>query len=447
MVLQSREIRCSPRPLTFGFSRRIELHSYGHAWPTQIPPDPPRPRVCSLVRHGARAWRILLGVLLVARRREVVSGALGRAFKPWVASDPFSYEHDLADRRCRASGRMNARTAATGFFDAIGSCSPRARWRRRLVSAAVQVEAVEFSSAGGMCRGVLYQAGGSKVGRPGVVILAHGLSGTRLTQYDRRARRLVQDGVAVLDFDPRFVGTSPGNPRQQIDAFAWLADLRAAVGYVRSRDDVDPERVGLYGSSLGGGLSLAVAAEDQDIRALALDVPAIDGLRATPSPARSRPALLAAVVRDMVGRRRGRPPLVLPVFGEVGSAAVVQNDVNGFWRAMDEIEGLQWLEPRRVARHAELGEWRNEATAFELMSSVRLRPARRVAAVRCPVLAHISEDDRVVPFGPTRKALGRIAAADIRTLRGGHFAPFYGEGFETTTAAQATFFARTLMAA
>ena len=253
----------------------------------------------------------------------------------------------------------------------------------RLVSAAMQAEPIEFPSAGGTCRGVLYRTDRPSAERPGVVILAHGLSGTRLTQYDRRARRLVQDGVAVLDFDPRFVGTSPGTPRQRIDAFAWLDDLRAAVAHVRSRDDVDAQRVGLYGSSLGGGLALAVAVEDSDIRAIALDVPAIDGMRATPSPVRSRPALLAAVARDVLGRRRGRPPVLLPVFGEVGSGAVVQNDVDGFWCAMDEIEGIEWIEPRRVARHAETGEWRNQATALELISSVRLRPARRAAAVRC----------------------------------------------------------------
>ncbi len=247
----------------------------------------------------------------------------------------------------------------------------------RLASAAMQVEAIEFPSAGGACCGALYRLDEPAGERPGVVILAHGLSGTRLTQYDRRARRLVQGGVVVLDFDPRFVGTSPGTPRQRIDAFGWLADLRAAVAYVRSREDVDGRRVGLYGSSLGGGLSLAVAEEDPGIRAIALDVPAIDGMRATPSPARSRPALLAAVARDVLGRRLGRPPVMLPVFGEVGSGAVVQNDVDGFWRALDEVEGIEWIEPHRVARHPETGEWRNQATALELMSSVRLRPARR----------------------------------------------------------------------
>lgn len=173
-------------------------------------------------------------------------------------------------------------------------------------------------------------------------------------------------------------------PRQRIDAFDWLDDLRTAVAYVRSRPDVDKERVGIYGSSLGGGLAIATAAEDPGIRAVALDVPVLDGMRATPSPMRSRPWLVAAIARDAVRRHRGLGPVVLPVLGD-GSGAVIQNDVEGFWRAMDELDGVEWVEPQRVARHPETGEWRNEATALELLSSVRFRPARRAPmfGVRC----------------------------------------------------------------
>jgi pimeloyl-ACP methyl ester carboxylesterase len=202
--------------------------------------------------------------------------------------------------------------------------------------------------------------------------------------------------------------------------------------------------VGLYGSSLGGGLAVALAAEDQGIRAIALDVPALDGLRATPSPIRARPTLVRAIVRDAIGRRRRRAPLRLPVIGDSRSAAVIQHDVEGFWRALDELEGLEWLEPRRVVRHPETGEWRNEATALELLDSVRFRPSRRAADVRCPVLVHLAHDDRIVPYAPTQKALARIAHADIRSLHGGHFAPFYGEGFQTTVTAQIDFFAQHL---
>jgi uncharacterized protein len=308
----------------------------------------------------------------------------------------------------------------------------------------VRAESISFASAGETCRGVIYRPDDRESDALSAVIVAHGFSATRLTQYDRRARRLVEAGVAVVDFDPRFIGMSSGQPRQRITPFDWLDDLRAAVAYVRDRSDINPQAVGLYGSSLGGGIAVALAAEDRGIRAIALDVPVLDGLRATPSPLRSRPALMTAVVRDAIGRRRQRAPLTLPVIGDFQPGAVIQHDVEGFWRALDELEGLEWVEPRCVVRHPETGEWRNEATALELLDSVRFRPSRRAANVRCPVLVYLSEDDRIVPYAATRKALERIPHADVRSLRGGHFAPFYGDGFQKTVAAQISFFAQHL---
>jgi dienelactone hydrolase len=223
-----------------------------------------------------------------------------------------------------------------------------------------------------------------------------------------------------------------------------LEDLRAAVAYVRSLSDIDAEAVGLYGSSLGGALALAVAADDQKIRAIALDVPAIDGLRLTPAPLAQRRALVAAVARDTVARLRGRPPVTIPVFGAVGSGAVLQYDTDGFWAAMDELDGITWEEPRVRATHPVTGEWRNEATALELLNIPRFRPARQAKDVHCAVLAHLSEDDRVVPFAVTRKTLERAPRVDFGVLRGGHFAPFYGEGFEQTATAQIAFFSESL---
>lgn len=305
------------------------------------------------------------------------------------------------------------------------------------------VEDLTFPSADGQCAGVLYRPVDAGRRLP-IIVMAHGLSGTRLTQYDRRARRLVESGAAVLDFDNRFVGTSPGGPRQRIDPLSWLEDLRAAVAYARDRPDVDAEAVGLYGSSLGGALALAVAADDPRIRAIAVDVPAIDGLRLTPAPVAKRAALVAAVVRDVAARVQGKPPATLPVFGAIGSGAVVQYDTDGFWKAMDELEGITWKEPGVHASHPETGEWRNEATAIELLNIPRLRPARRAKDVRCAVLAHLSGDDRVVPYRSTRKALERARRADIRTLHGGHFAPFHGDGFEKTVTAQVAFFSDSL---
>lgn len=307
----------------------------------------------------------------------------------------------------------------------------------------MRIDEVTFSSGSGHCVGVLYRPE-TGVARLPVIVMAHGISGTRLTQYDRRARLLLESGAAVLDFDNRFIGTSPGEPRQLINPKLWLEDLRSAVTHVRQLQGIDPDAVCLYGSSLGGATALAVAATDPRIRAIALDVPAIDGLRLTASPFLQQRSLLAAAARDMVARAKGKAPVTVTVFGELGSGAVVQNDTDGFWAAMEEIEGLTWKESKVYVTHPATGEWRNEATALELLNVPLFRPGRRSKDVTCPVLAHLSEDDKVVPYKATRKALQRARNTDIRTMRGGHFGPFYGDGFDNTVAAQVEFFGTTL---
>jgi cation diffusion facilitator CzcD-associated flavoprotein CzcO len=70
---------------------------------------------------------------------------------------------------------------------------------------------------------------------------------------------------------------------------------------------------------------------------------------------------------------------------------------------------------------------------------MRFRPARDAARVRCPVLAQLAAADRVVPGHSTRRALRKLPQAEVRTVAGGHFAPFSGAGFQETTAAEVAF--------
>lgn len=49
----------------------------------------------------------------------------------------------------------------------------------------------------------------------------------------------------------------------------WLETLRDAFSYVLAHPDVDPQRIGLLGFSLGGFLSLALATQEPRIAAVA----------------------------------------------------------------------------------------------------------------------------------------------------------------------------------
>ena len=168
-------------------------------------------------------------------------------------------------------------------------------------------------------------------------------------------------GFAAFDFDPRHVGASEGWPRQVLRASRQVDDLHAAVACLRRRDDVDPDRVGVWGSSLGGGLAMDVAAADQRLAGAVAVVPQVDGLTNLPdAPLGVRVALMAAAVADGARRLVGRSPLLVPAFGRSPSSRAVLTRDNA-WKAL--IEGVQpgghWLEPARVYETGD-SHYRNE---------------------------------------------------------------------------------------
>jgi hypothetical protein len=81
-----------------------------------------------------------------------------------------------------------------------------------------------------------------------------------------RAEMLVRHGYGVLLLDPRGQGDSEGDPNM----LGWTGerDLHAAIDYLRTQPDVDAERIGGLGLSVGGELMLQAAAHDERLRAV-----------------------------------------------------------------------------------------------------------------------------------------------------------------------------------
>jgi uncharacterized protein len=79
-------------------------------------------------------------------------------------------------------------------------------------------------------------------------------------------RMLARHGYGVLLFDRRGQGESEGDPH----AFGWEGekDIKAAIAYLERRPDVDPERIGGLGLSVGGELMLHAAAETDALKAV-----------------------------------------------------------------------------------------------------------------------------------------------------------------------------------
>jgi uncharacterized protein len=80
------------------------------------------------------------------------------------------------------------------------------------------------------------------------------------------ARMLARHGYGVLLFDRRGEGASEGDP----NAFGWAGtrDLKAAISFLQARPEVDKDRIGGLGLSVGGEMLLQAAAETDDLKAV-----------------------------------------------------------------------------------------------------------------------------------------------------------------------------------
>lgn len=83
------------------------------------------------------------------------------------------------------------------------------------------------------------------------------------------AHYLSARGVAVLRYDKRGVGQSTGN-LAEAKMTDLVSDAKAAVSFIRSLPEVDPDQVVLIGHSEGGVLAPIVAADDPEIAAVVL---------------------------------------------------------------------------------------------------------------------------------------------------------------------------------
>ena len=107
------------------------------------------------------------------------------------------------------------------------------------------------------------------------ILLAHGFGGSK-TDLDSEARSLARHGYVVLAYTARGFGRSGGLIHLDAPSFE-VADASKLISYLATLPQVlkdapgDP-RVGVAGSSYGGGLALLVSAYDKRVDAVAADI-------------------------------------------------------------------------------------------------------------------------------------------------------------------------------
>lgn len=177
------------------------------------------------------------------------------------------------------------------------------------------------------------------------VVFVHGLgSGKDSPRNVVIAVRLAEAGIAALLFDLSGHGESDADPRDGQEAF--VQDLEAVFGWARARAEIDPERIGVAGSSLGGVVAL-------DATQRRMIHPAALVLRAPPSERRHfAPVETTALV--IVG---GRDPLL----SQIREATAMSR-----WATLSVVDGAGHLfeEPGTLGQAVERTvEWFKEHLA------------------------------------------------------------------------------------
>ncbi len=127
-------------------------------------------------------------------------------------------------------------------------------------------EKVVFKSAQGglQLTGYFYRSNASKA----AIILSHGFHGGAVDIH-KPALYAQAAGYNAFTFDFRGCGESDGKTTSV--GFYEVEDLLGAIEYVKQRPEVDPERIALYGISMGGAVAIMAAARCSLVKALITD--------------------------------------------------------------------------------------------------------------------------------------------------------------------------------
>lgn len=272
------------------------------------------------------------------------------------------------------------------------------------------IEDIAFPADDGLTlRGWLRTPGGE--GPHPLVVMTHGAGGHKEWMLPSLAETFASSGIASLGYDHRNFGASDSTTRWEIDPPLQVRDYRAAITYASTLSVIDPDRIGIWGTSLSGGLVLVVAAIDRRVKAVVSQVPFVSGYQASIRQY-TRDSLHDMRQRwdaDRLARFHGKAPETVPQAVDDPEDAVAGRSANriAFFRGLSEEERKPWAN-KLTLRSLE------QMTDFETGSYLpRISPT--------PLLMIVSqrEADIALPFYEAA-----YQPKDVLVFEGDHYDPY-----------------------
>lgn len=257
------------------------------------------------------------------------------------------------------------------------------------------------------CAGWLYRP--RDVEQPPIIVMGNGFSGTRDVGMPVFAETFARNGFAAFAFDYRYFGASGGSPRQLLNPWMQLDDWRAAVSFVRTLDEVNGEKLALWGTSMAGGLVVVIGAEDPGVSAIIAQVPAVD----TDATAEGPQPTLGWVVRllftgwaDIIQSIFSDTALMIPAFAPAGEFGMIPDG-----QSFNEVQTL--MVPGST--------YQNAIAARSFMTFDEYNPTVAWSNIKAPTLLLATQQDRLAPFEAVEAFANSNENVTMETFEGGHF--------------------------
>lgn len=305
----------------------------------------------------------------------------------------FSTDRHAPRERSRTLQHVCRRSVATVFLFAaiLVGCSNKNPQRSE--SHNPTEESIHITNGDISLAGTLVLPSGPQ--RHAAVVLFHG-SGPQGRDLDT-ARWFASQGVAALAYDKRGVGESTGNFRN-IPFMSLCDDGLAALNYLKSRKEIDPKQIGVWGLSQGGWLGPLAASRSADVAfVIAVSGPGVspgDQMRfyyATELRAKGAPE---EDVREADNLRRDVWNYMYSGQGYEQAKAEMDRDRTKRWydevkTQQDDLFGSLETPSERTARANRKFDWYTQEMKYD--------PVPALQSLKVPALFIFGDEDLLVP--------------------------------------------------
>ncbi len=260
-----------------------------------------------------------------------------------------------------------------------------------------------------------------------LIILCHGFCGIRNVLLPSFADAFTEAGFATITFDYRGFGDSEGERGRLVPAMQ-TEDIISVINWAERQACIDNQRIGLWGTSLGGCHVFSAAAQDQRVKCLVSQLAFADGdVLVTGGMNEPERASFLCTLNKMAEKKKS-----------TGKEMFV-----GVTRVLSDDESKEFFGKVKI-RHPEMD---IKIPFLTVMETLKYKPAESAARVQCPVLVVIAGKDCVNPPEQGKKLYDAVASANkelYEEVSARHYDIYEGEFFERVTAVQTQWFKKYL---